>query len=125
LLGRRDISERVEPPLDPADPGSAVACTPHRVNLARIAARSRAAALRGGGDGPGAGLDEAADASVQFIPPPHNECVEMLGPLLGPLLEKRDLFERVLLPLLDSVDLAMLGRQGLTDIGRHVMVCHA
>ena len=112
LLGRRDVSERVEPPLlDPADPGSAVASTPHRVNLARIAALSRAAASRGGGDGPGAGgWDEAANASVQCLPPAVDECVELLGPLLGPLLEKRNIFERVLLPLLDPVELAMLGR---------------
>jgi len=112
LLGRRDVSERVEPPpLDPADPDSAVASTSHRFNLARIAALSRAAAVRGGGDGPGTGeRDEVADASVQCLPPPDDECVELLGPLLGPLLEKRDIFERVLLPLLDPVDLAMLGR---------------
>ena len=36
----------------------------------------------------------------------------MLGPLLGPLLDNRDIFERVLLPLLDPTDLAMLGRAG-------------
>lgn len=32
--------------------------------------------------------------------------------LLGPLLDKRDIFERVLLPLLDPTSLAMLGRAG-------------
>jgi hypothetical protein len=95
----------VEPPLlDPADLGSAVASTPHRYNLARIAALSRAAAL-------GVWDEAADDASDQCLPPPvDDECVELLGPLLGPLLEKRDIFERVLLPLLDPVDLAMLGR---------------
>jgi hypothetical protein len=103
MLGRRAVSERVEPPpLDPADIDSAVASTPHRLNLARIAALSRAAALNV--------WDEVADASVKFLPPADDECVELLGPLLGPLLEKRDIFERVLLPLLDPVDLAMLGR---------------
>jgi hypothetical protein len=122
LLGRRDVSERAEPPLlDPADPGSAVANTPHCVDLARIPANPRAVALREGGEDSGVGeRDEAADASVQCPPPSDDECVELLGPLLGPLLEKRDIFERELLPLLDPVDLAMLGRQGLTDIARHV-----
>ena len=105
LLGRRD-PERVELPLlDPADPRGSAASTPHRDNLARIAVLSRAAA----GDGPGADGDEAADASFQCLPPPDDEC-ELLDPLLGPLLGNRDIFERVLLPLLDPVDLAMLGR---------------
>jgi hypothetical protein len=102
------VSERV-PLLDPADPGSAIASTPYRVNLALTAALSCAAASRAGGDDPGAGeRDEAADGSDQSLSPPDDECVEFLGPLLGPLLEKQDLFERVLLPTLDPVELAML-----------------